>query len=74
MFIKIDISSECDASDNKCRACVDACPVDIFRIADRRAVVVPENEDECTLCELCISACPANAISIVKLYEEAGVG
>ena len=46
------------------------CPVNIFKLEDGQLVVVPENEDECTLCELCLDAAPPNAIRIKKLYKD----
>jgi NAD-dependent dihydropyrimidine dehydrogenase PreA subunit len=45
------------------------CPVDIFAVENDRLRVVPEEEDECTLCELCLDAAPAGAITIHKLYS-----
>ncbi|MBI2914177.1 MAG: hypothetical protein HYY03_09695 [Chloroflexi bacterium] len=50
---------------------VEVCPVNIFaQAADGGAQVVPENEDECVLCDLCVQAAPAGGVKIIKLYEE----
>jgi len=46
------------------------CPVDIFALVGERLSVMPEEEDECTLCELCLEAAPAGAITIHKLYSD----
>jgi NAD-dependent dihydropyrimidine dehydrogenase PreA subunit len=43
--------------------------VDIFTRADGgTAQVVPENEDECILCNVCVDRCPVDAVSLGKLY------
>jgi len=47
------------------------CPVNIFADRDGVLAVVPEREDECTLCELCLDAAPPGAIHIHKLYAGA---
>ena len=52
------------------RALAAMCPVDIFACEGERLAVVPEKEDECTLCELCLDAAPAGAITIHKLYSD----
>lgn len=41
-------------------ACVEACPVDIYKVVDGKAVA--ENVEECVECCACVSACPNNAI------------
>jgi NAD-dependent dihydropyrimidine dehydrogenase PreA subunit len=46
------------------------CPVNIFKMDEGQLAVIPENEDECTLCELCLDAAPPNAIRIKKLYKD----
>jgi len=46
------------------------CPVNIFQLEDGQLRVVPENEDECTLCELCLDTAPPDAIRIKKLYKD----
>jgi NAD-dependent dihydropyrimidine dehydrogenase PreA subunit len=45
------------------------CPVDIFRDADGRVETVPENLDECVLCELCLEAAPPGGVVVKKLYD-----
>ena len=67
VFIEVQIE---DVSQAVARELVLLCPVNIFAIEGDRLAVVPENEDECTLCELCLDAAPANAIRIRKLYKD----
>lgn len=40
--------------------CVTACPVDIFKVVDGKAVA--ENVGECIECCACVNACPHSAI------------
>jgi NAD-dependent dihydropyrimidine dehydrogenase PreA subunit len=40
--------------------CVTACPVDIFKLENEKAVC--ENVSECIECCACVSACPNDAI------------
>ena len=40
--------------------CVSACPVEIFKLEDGKAVA--SNVEECIECCACVSACPNNAI------------
>ncbi len=49
---------------------VDVCPVDIFKVEGEDVVVVPENEDECILCNLCVDASPGGGVVIRRKYVE----
>lgn len=40
--------------------CVTACPVDIFKLKDGKAICV--NVDDCIECCACVNACPNEAI------------
>ena len=44
--------------------CVDACPVDAFRVGENFVVIDPE---VCVNCTVCVPACPVSAI--VADYE-----
>ncbi len=67
LFIRIEMLPAAQS-----RAAVAAsCPVNIFALEDGRVRVVPERQDECTLCEQCLDAAPAGAIRIHKLYSGA---
>ena len=69
-FIKVEIDlSRCEGKE-KVAEWVEVCPVNIFKMENNLPVVVPENEDECTLCMLCIEAFPKDAVTIHKLYED----
>ena len=69
MFIRVEIEPEAAADRELAKKLVEVCPVNIFDLdADGRAVVVPENEDECVLCDLCVQAAPPGRVRIVKLY------
>jgi len=47
----------------------EVCPVDIYANAAGRVDVVQSNVDECVLCRLCIDASPADAVRVLKLYD-----
>lgn len=75
LFIAVEISEERCRAGQPCRACVEACPVNIFAGGHPAlARAMTEEEDECTLCDLCLQKCPTDAIGIVKLYEPAESG
>lgn len=71
IFVQLDVSPACTYGAG-CRACIDACPVDIFAGPDPdqggRAAARPELEDECILCMLCVDRCPEGAVTLRKLY------
>jgi NAD-dependent dihydropyrimidine dehydrogenase PreA subunit len=69
-FIEVEINMSKCAGSKKIAEWVQVCPVNIFKTEGNRPVVVPENEDECTLCMLCVESFPKGAITIHKLYEE----
>ena len=69
-FIKVEINMSKCAGSEKIAQWVQVCPVNIFKMEGDRPVVVPENEDECTLCMLCVESFPKGAITIHKLYED----
>ncbi len=73
MFIRVEVDAKAAADAELAKKLVEVCPVNIFAQApDGSARVVPENEDECVLCDLCVQAAPEGAVRIVKLYEEKG--
>ena len=63
--VTLDASKIPDRGENLVRIC----PVDSFAWDDSAnyAILVPENFDECTLCDLCLQACP-DAVGVNKLY------
>lgn len=69
IFVNLEIDVPRCLSEPSCRECVSSCPVNVFSRADGEpARVIPENEDECILCDLCVDRCPVNAVSLRKLY------
>lgn len=72
IFVQLDVSAACTYAGG-CRACIDACPVDIFAGPDPGqrpfALARPELEDECILCMLCVDRCPEGAVTLRKLYR-----
>ena len=70
MFIRVEVDPEAAADRELAKKLVEVCPVNIFDLdADGKAVVVPENEDECVLCDLCVQAAPDSRVRVLKLYE-----
>jgi len=65
----IEVTLDAGKIADKGKDLVRICPVDIFSWDDVKgaAVLVPENFDECTLCDLCLQACPG-AVTVNKLY------
>jgi len=53
------------------RRLAEICPVDIFKLRGEDVVVVPENEDECILCDRCVEASPPGGVVIRRRYAEA---
>ncbi|MEX2080561.1 MAG: 4Fe-4S binding protein [Dehalococcoidia bacterium] len=69
LFVSLLVDAALCASRPECRECVQVCPVDVFaRLDGGTAEVIPENEDECILCDLCVARCPVEAVTLVKHY------
>jgi NAD-dependent dihydropyrimidine dehydrogenase PreA subunit len=69
MFVRLEVDADLCAREPACRECVQSCPVDIFfRNDGDTADSIPENEDECILCDQCVERCPVDAVTLVKLY------
>ena len=49
---------------NGCRICVKICPMDVFRMNNKRKKAVITYPEDCMLCELCVLDCPTNAITV----------
>lgn len=69
VFIDVEISAEVAGDAELAKKLEEVCPVDIFTSAHDTPETVPENLDECVLCELCIEAAPPGAAVVKKLYD-----
>jgi NAD-dependent dihydropyrimidine dehydrogenase PreA subunit len=69
IFIDVEVDESVAGDAGLAEKLAEVCPVDIFAVADGGVSVVPQNLDECVLCNLCVEAAPAGTIRIVKLYE-----
>ncbi|TFG15476.1 4Fe-4S dicluster domain-containing protein [Candidatus Thorarchaeota archaeon] len=51
-----------------CMKCIEACPTDVFIMAEEDAniIAIPENERNCILCNACELVCPTDAISVIQ--------
>ncbi|HEY8763887.1 MAG TPA: ferredoxin family protein [Solirubrobacteraceae bacterium] len=70
LFINVEVDDAVAANPELAAKLTEVCPVDIFaQNGDGTLRIVPENLDECVLCELCINATPAGAVKVIKLYS-----
>jgi NAD-dependent dihydropyrimidine dehydrogenase PreA subunit len=69
LFINVEVDESVAADRALASKLEEVCPVDIFRATDSGVEIVPENLDECVLCELCINAAPAGTVRVIKLYS-----
>ena len=73
-FIAVEVDDAAAADAELARRLTEACPVDIFAQRDGGELgIVDQNLDECVLCRLCLDAAPANAIKVIKLYDNDAV-
>jgi NAD-dependent dihydropyrimidine dehydrogenase PreA subunit len=71
IFIAVDIDDAVARDVELAKKLEEVCPVDIYA-ADGEggsARVVPENLDECVLCNLCVEAAPPGGVVVRKLYD-----
>ena len=69
VFIDVEVDESIRDDAELARKLEEVCPVDIFTGANGRVETVPENLDECVLCELCLDAAPAGTVTVKKLYD-----
>jgi NAD-dependent dihydropyrimidine dehydrogenase PreA subunit len=65
----VEISDEIRDDTELANKLEEVCPVDIFTAENGKVETVPENLDECVLCELCIEAAPPGTVVVKKLYD-----
>ena len=74
LFIAVEVADGAAGDTELARRLTEACPVDIFaQKPDGTLEIVEGNLDECVLCRLCLDASPADAVKIVKLYDNDAV-
>jgi len=69
IFIDVEVDDAIAGDAELAAKLAEVCPVDIFTAQDGRVETVPENLDECVLCELCLEAAPDGAVVVKKLYD-----
>jgi NAD-dependent dihydropyrimidine dehydrogenase PreA subunit len=69
VFIDVEVDDSVASDAELAAKLEEVCPVDIFRDAAGRTEIVPENLDECVLCELCLDAAPDGSVRVKKLYD-----
>ena len=69
VFIDVEVDEKVEGDSALAAKLEEVCPVDIFTSGNDRVETVPENLDECVLCELCVEAAPPGAVVVKKLYD-----
>jgi NAD-dependent dihydropyrimidine dehydrogenase PreA subunit len=69
LFIDVEVDASIAGDAELAGKLAEVCPVDIFMAENGRVETVPENLDECVLCELCLDAAPDGTIAVKKLYD-----
>ena len=69
LFIDVEVSEEIRDDAEITAKLEEVCPVDIYANEEGHGVVVPENLDECVLCNLCVEAAPPGGVVVKKLYD-----
>jgi len=69
LFIGVEVDEPVASDPGLAAKLEEVCPVDIFRATAAGVEIVPENLDECVLCELCINAAPVGTVRVIKLYS-----
>jgi NAD-dependent dihydropyrimidine dehydrogenase PreA subunit len=74
LFIAVAVDDKVAADTELARRLTEACPVDIFaQKPDSSLEIVEKNLDECVLCRLCLDASPADAVKVIKLYDDSAI-
>jgi NAD-dependent dihydropyrimidine dehydrogenase PreA subunit len=69
-FIAVEVDDAAAEDAALAAKLAEVCPVDIYAVEHRRVALVEENLDECVLCGLCLDAAPADAVRVLKLYDD----
>ena len=68
-FIDVEVDESIREDAELAKKLEEVCPVDIFIAENGKVETVPENLDECVLCELCLDAAPDGTVVVKKLYD-----
>ena len=68
-FIDVEVDETIRDDAELAKKLEEVCPVDIFIAENGKVETVPENLDECVLCELCLDAAPDGTVVVKKLYD-----
>ena len=69
LFIAVEVDPAVAGDSELARKLEEVCPVDIYRAGEIGVELVPEQLDECVLCELCLAASPPGAVKVIKRYD-----
>ena len=69
IFIDVEVDGQIRDDAELAKKLEEVCPVDIFIAENGKVETVPENLDECVLCELCLDAAPDGTVVVKKLYD-----
>lgn len=73
LFIDVEVDESVSRDPELAAKLAEVCPVDIFRAGENGVEIVPENLDECVLCQLCMNVAPPGTVRVIKLYDSGAV-
>ena len=73
VFIAVELDGSVARDGELAARLAEVCPVDIYRQGSNGVEIVPENLDECVLCELCLNASPPGTVRVIKRYDDDAV-
>ena len=73
LFIDVEVDEAVARDPELAAKLAEVCPVDIFRAGPGGVEIVPENLDECVLCQLCLNVTPPGSVRVIKLYDSGAV-
>lgn len=69
--VPVTVNDDLCIADKGCTVCVDVCPLDVLRIADRldgKGKTAHMKYDECWYCMPCEADCPTGAVTVTIPY------
>jgi NAD-dependent dihydropyrimidine dehydrogenase PreA subunit len=72
-FVGVEVDDSVAGDLELARKLEEACPVDIYAVAESGVDIVDDNLDECVLCGLCLDASPPGTVKVLKLYDGGAV-